>query len=459
MAKKNYYSCTNCGTIQNKWSGKCPDCNSWNCLIEEHETGGINSNIVNISNQNSQKIDLVNLSDEINDTPRMSTNIAEFDRTLGGGLVLGSAILIGGDPGIGKSTLLMQTACKLSANKKITYISGEESVDQIRLRAQRLNLQKHNIKLAANNNVNDILKTIKDNTDILIIDSIQTMYLPELGSTPGSIAQVRNSSSVLISFCKNHNITLILVSQVTKDGQIAGPKILEHMVDCVLYFEGERNHQFRILRTIKNRFGAAGEIGVFEMTENGLNQVLNPSELFLSNSSQQNYSGSTIFAGIEGTRPILVEIQTLVAPSYLPTPRRAVIGWDNNRLSMIVAILASRYGLNLSDKEIYLNIAGGLKINETGADLAIIFSLICASKNIATDKKSIICGEVGLSGEVRMIPHLQTRIKEAQKLGFTSALIPKDFDNLKTAKKFEASLGDFKLTKIDHINKLKTILS
>jgi DNA repair protein RadA/Sms len=465
---KNFYSCQECGTIHSKWSGKCPDCGAWNSLIEEYETGGATNSVggnlsTNISakakniKEKGKKIEMAGLDALGIDVPRIKVGMVELDRVLGGGLVKGSAILIGGDPGIGKSTLLLQTAASLSNNgANIFYISGEESIDQVRLRAKRLGLDKSGVKLACSTNVLDIIKTIdvKDSPQVVIIDSIQTMYIEELSSAPGTVSQVRACAGELTMLAKRKNITLLIVSHVTKDGQIAGPKVLEHMVDTVLYFEGERGYQFRILRAIKNRYGAANEIGVFEMNDIGLSQVLNASELFLSSRSE-NISGAAVFAGMEGTRPILVEVQALIAPSFIPTPRRAVVGWDLNRLAMIIAVLNARFGLNLGDKEVYLNIAGGLKINEPAADLAVALSLISASKDISLPNSCVAMGELGLSGEVRMVSGIDMRIKEAVKLGFKNIILPDGVEKMKIWKSIKNSLGkDINVFNVSHIRDL-----
>jgi len=472
-AAKNLYSCQQCGTIHKKWAGKCPDCGAWNSLVEEYETGGfgnlastevggvLSTNLAakdagNLS-QKGRKIELASLESGEVEIPRIKTGISEFDRVLGGGLVLGSAILIGGDPGIGKSTLLIQAAASLSNKNQgeVVYISGEESVDQVRLRAKRLGLEKANVKLAAATNIFDILKTIdtKEVPTLVIIDSIQTMFVDLLSSAPGTVAQVRASASELTILAKRKNIGLIIVSHVTKDDQIAGPKVLEHMVDTVLYFEGDRGHQFRIIRAIKNRFGAAGEIGVFEMNDYGLAEVNNPSELFLS-SREGQVSGSAVFAGMEGTRPILVEIQALIAPSYMPTPRRAVVGWDLNRLAMIIAVLNSRFGLNLSDKEVYLNVAGGLKINEPAADLPCALALISATKDIVLPPSSVAMGEVGLSGEIRMVSGIDIRLKEAVKLGFKTLIIPAAIEKMKNWSKIKKDLSEVEIHTVAHLRDL-----
>ena len=474
MPAKATYSCQECGTIHHKWSGKCPDCNAWNSFVEEYEIGGaggvaitggsLTTNIAAKGKSNSQKghkIELTDLNASDIDVPRIDIGIGELDRVLGGGLVKGSAVLIGGNPGIGKSTLLLQTVSSLAnSGKNVYYISGEESTNQVRLRAKRLGLDKAPVKLASSTNVADIIKTInvKDAPQVVIIDSIQSMFSDDFPAAPGTVTQVRSCANELTVLAKAKDITLIIVSHVTKDGQIAGPKVLEHMVDTVLYFEGERGHQFRILRAIKNRYGAAGEIGVFEMNDNGLNEVSNPSELFLS-TRQKNISGAAVFGGMEGTRPVLVEVQALIAPSFMPTPRRAVVGWDLNRLSMVIAVLASRFGLNLSNKEVYLNVAGGLRINEPAADLAIILALISATKDMPLPESTMVVGEVALSGEVRMVSNIDMRLKEAVKLGFQNLVIPKDIEKLKSWESLRKTLGNVKIHPISHIRDLARFFS
>ena len=464
MANKTTYSCQECGTIHTKWAGKCPDCGAWNSLLEEYEFGGASSqeggtlttNILSNAKSGKErgnKIEMAGLDNIGVDIPRVQVGIAELDRVLGGGLVKGSAVLIGGDPGIGKSTLLLQAAASLAnLGNSIYYISGEESIDQVRLRAKRLGLEKSGVKLASTTNVLDILKTLdnKEPPTAVIIDSIQTMYIEDLASAPGTVSQVRASAGELTMLVKRKNIILIIVSHVTKDGQIAGPKVLEHLVDTVLYFEGERGHQFRILRSIKNRYGAANEIGVFEMNDMGLAEVSNPSELFLS-SRTENISGAAVFAGMEGTRPILVEVQALIAPSFMPTPRRAVVGWDLNRLAMIIAVLNARFGLNLGDKEVYLNVAGGLKINEPGADLAVAAALISAARDIPLPNNCAIMGELGLSGEVRMVSGIDVRLKEAAKLGFKNIIVPSGVEKLKSWKNIKNNLKNVNIQTVSHI--------
>jgi DNA repair protein RadA/Sms len=375
--------------------------------------------------------------------PRRATGIAELDRVCGGGFVAGSAILVGGDPGIGKSTLLLQTAAALAAagdaagRGVAVYITGEEAVDQIRLRAERLGLAAASVLLAATGNVRDILATLDqvDAADFVVIDSIQTMYLDTLGSVPGSVTQVRGAAQELIRLAKRRGFVLVLVGHVTKEGAIAGPMVLEHMVDTVLYFEGERGHQFRILRAVKNRFGATDEIGVFAMGDRGLVEVPNPSALFLAGRSPGNGAGSeqdgvapltgaAVFAGMEGTRPLLVEIQALVAPAVPGTARRAVVGWDAARLAMVAAVLDARCGLALGASDVYLNIAGGLRIVEPAADLAVAAALISALGETPVPADAVVFGEIALSGEVRPVGHTEARLKEAAKLGFTEAWTP-----------------------------------
>jgi DNA repair protein RadA/Sms len=461
MSKKTAYSCQSCGAIHFKWAGKCPDCGAWNSLVEEFTEGGA-SHFTRISEDkkttktSAKKIELVSLGGEARDFPRIQTGINELDRVLGGGLVQASVVLIGGDPGIGKSTLLLQTADSLAKTKaRVVYISGEESIDQIKLRARRMGATQNSIELASTTNVGEIIASIapQETPTIVIIDSIQTMFLEELNSAPGTVSQVRAAAGELTVFAKKNNITLLIVSHVTKDGQIAGPKVLEHMVDTVLYFEGEKDLHFRILRAVKNRFGAANEIGVFEMNESGLSEVSNPSELFLT-SYERDTSGTCVFAGIEGTRPLLVEIQGLVSPSFIPTPRRAVVGWDLSRLAMLIAVLNNRFGLNLFDKEVYLNIVGGLKIEETAADLAVACALISAARDIALPSSTIAIGEIGLTGEVRMVGNLEARLKEAAKLGFKNCIIPKANEKNKNFSNLKKALPELNFQSVAHIRDL-----
>lgn len=420
---KSSFNCQECGAVHKKWSGNCSSCGAWDCIVEEIADSSFTTTKI----KSGKKLEFVKLSGKAEDIERVDTSIAELNRVLGGGLVPGSAILIGGDPGIGKSTIVLQTVAALAnSGQSPAYISGEESISQVRLRAKRLQLENADVKLLNATSVKDIISSIDvaGGPNVVVIDSIQTMFIEELTSAPGTVSQVRASAHELISFAKKKGVTMLIVGHVTKEGQIAGPKVLEHMVDTVLYFEGERGHQFRILRAVKNRFGAANEIGVFEMTHKGLEEVANPSSLFLSG-EQRAVPGNTVFAGIEGSRPVLTEVQALVAPTPIPTPRRAVVGWDTNRLAMVIAILNTRYGLFLADKEVYLNIAGGLKVNEPAVDLSVAAALISSATNIALPKEYVVIGELALSGEVRIVSQMEARLKECAKLGFTHAIVPK----------------------------------
>lgn len=413
---KKQFACAACGSVSAKWMGQCPDCMEWGTISEEI----MSASKIGVSKIGNAQV-LQSLADEVESTIRMKTPIEELNRVLGGGLVSGSAILIGGDPGIGKSTLLLQLSSSLSQNDMgCLYITGEESTNQIKLRATRLGIKDNKTGLLSATNVEDIISTIdknKQKLDLVVIDSIQTIATSDLSSSPGTVSQIRACSNMLINYAKQNNITLLLACHVNKDGQLAGPKVLEHMVDTVLYFEGDHNNHFRILRSIKNRFGGVNEIGVFEMTAKGLIEISNPSELFLME-RENNVSGSAVFAGIEGSRPLLIEIQALIAPTNMATPRRSVVGWDNNRLSMIIAVLGVRFGLNLAAHEVYLSVAGGLRITEPAADLAVAAALISAASNTPLPKGSIFFGEVGLSGEVRKVSQTEARVKEASKLGF-----------------------------------------
>lgn len=379
-----------------------------------------------LGNAKGRRVAFVGLQGEAPEAPRHITRVGEFDRVCGGGLVPGSAILVGGDPGVGKSTLMLQVAAALSANAPTAYISGEEAVEQIRLRARRLGLGDAPMTLAAATNVRDIVASldVANGPAAVVIDSIQTMFLDNLESAPGTVSQVRSSAQELIRIAKRRGFAVLLVGHVTKEGLIAGPRVLEHMVDTVLHFEGERNHQFRVLRAVKNRFGATDEIGVFEMSDAGLTEVANPSVLFLAD-RENSVSGASVFAGMEGTRPVLVEIQSLIAPSVLATPRRAVVGWDSGRLAMILAVLQARCGLRIGSSDIYLNVAGGLRISEPAADLSVAASLLSSLTDRPVPEGTVVFGEVGLSGEVRPVSHTENRLKEAAKLGFTRAVTPK----------------------------------
>jgi len=422
MARRaTVYVCQACGTAHPKWAGRCDACGGWNTLVEETPEGPARR-----GGGRRSGLPLVGLSGAPLAADRWKSRIAEFDRVVGGGLVRGSALLIGGDPGIGKSTLVLQLAAALAEQMQAIYISGEEAVDQVRLRAARLGLADRNAQLASGTDVGAIIATLDGvkGDALVIIDSIQTLHLDALESAPGTVAQVRASAQALIQFAKRRGAVLLLVGHVTKEGLIAGPRVLEHMVDTVLYFEGERGHQFRILRSVKNRFGPTDEIGVFEMTGAGLSEVANPSLLFLGN-REGRATGAAVFAGVEGTRPMLVEIQALAAPSTLGTPRRAVVGWDTNRLAMVIAVIETRCGLALRSADVYLNVAGGLRISEPAADLAVAAALVSAVADRAVPAESVVCGEIGLAGEIRPVPQLDARLREAEKLGFRRALIPR----------------------------------
>jgi DNA repair protein RadA/Sms len=429
MAKRNLtFVCQNCGAVFNRWKGKCEACGEWNSIVEETAAASPMAGpaATRPSRAKGRVFALEGLSGESKEAPRTASRIGEFDRVMGGGLVRGSVILIGGDPGIGKSTLLMQTSAALaSAGHRVAYISGEEAVAQVRLRAERLGLAQAPVELAAETNVEDIIATLSQGPApaLAIIDSIQTMWTETVESAPGTVTQVRGSAQALIRFAKTHGVALILVGHVTKDGQIAGPRVVEHMVDAVVSFEGDAGHHFRILRAVKNRFGPTDEIGVFEMTDRGLAEVPNPSELFLAGRDLAT-AGTAVFAGMEGTRPLLVEIQALVAPSALGTPRRAVVGWDPARLSMVLAVLEAHGGLRLGMHDVYLNVAGGLRITEPAADLAAAAALVSSLSGSALPSDTVYFGEVGLSGSIRPVTHAGARLKEAAKLGFSGAVAP-----------------------------------
>jgi DNA repair protein RadA/Sms len=417
------YVCQACGAVTPKWAGRCETCGEWNTIVEETAEARPGAP----AKAAGKKIAFVGLAGSAEPPPRHATGIAELDRVLGGGLVPASAVLVGGDPGIGKSTLLLQAAAALArAGRRILYISGEESIEQLRLRGRRLALMDAPLELAAAINLRDIAASLESATDatLVVVDSIQTMWLDSIESAPGTVAQVRASSFELIRLAKSRGFALALVGHVTKEGAIAGPRVLEHMVDAVLYFEGDRGHQFRILRAVKNRFGATDEIGVFEMTDRGLAEVANPSALFLAE-RRGNISGSAVFAGLEGTRPVLVEVQALLAPNPGGAPRRSVVGWDNGRLSMLLAVLETRCGLRLNAADVYLNIAGGLRVGEPAADLAVAAALASAASDRPTSPGTVYFGEVGLSGEVRQVAQAEARLKEAAKLGFDAACLPR----------------------------------
>jgi DNA repair protein RadA/Sms len=409
--------------VHRKWAGQCSDCGEWNTLVEERSEQAPKAMS---RSKKGAALEFASGAGEAEPVKRLETGLSELDRVLGGGLVPGSVTLIGGDPGIGKSTLLLQLVAALGATgTKTAYISGEESVAQIQMRAQRLAVPADGLAIAAANSVRDIVLSLEKPgaAEVAVIDSIQTMFVDSVESAPGTVTQVRACSNELVKLAKKRNIAVFLVGHVTKDGQLAGPRVMEHMVDTVLYFEGDRGHPYRILRTVKNRFGATDEIGVFEMQEKGLLPVANPSSLFISDSDEA-VSGSAVFAGVEGSRPLLCEIQALVASSSLATPRRAVVGWDSARLAMMLAVLEARAGLRFSDKEVYLNVAGGLRINEPAADLAVAAALISALSDVPLPPRTVWFGEIGLSGAIRPAGRVALRLKEAEKLGFTAAVLP-----------------------------------
>jgi DNA repair protein RadA/Sms len=427
MSRKTHaFVCQNCGAAYSRWQGKCESCGEWNTLAEEAADAPVGKGSVARLPGRGRPFTLQPLSGVTDDAPRLATSLSEFDRVTGGGLVRGSVILVGGDPGIGKSTLLVQVAAALARRKqRAVYISGEEAVAQVRLRAERLALADAPVELASETSVEDIIATLSQGElpRLVVIDSIQTMWTSSVESAPGTVTQVRASAQMLIRFAKRTGACVILVGHVTKDGQIAGPRVVEHMVDAVMSFEGEGSHQFRILRAVKNRFGPTDEIGVFEMTGLGLREVTNPSELFLSERDLGS-PGTAVFAGIEGTRPVLVEIQALVAPTSLGTPRRSVVGWDQSRLSMVIAVLEAHCGVRLGTHDVYLNVAGGLRINEPAADLAAAAALVSSLAGAPLPPDAVYFGEVSLSGALRPVAQAPARLKEAAKLGFKRAFLP-----------------------------------
>jgi DNA repair protein RadA/Sms len=419
------FICQNCGAAYGRWQGKCEPCGEWNTLVEEGAAAPRASGPGRKPGK-GRLFTLEPLTGETHEAPRLPSGVAELDRVIGGGLVRGSVLLMAGDPGIGKSTLLIQAAAAMAqAGHRAVYISGEEAVAQVRLRADRLGIGGAAVELAAETSVEDIIATLSEGKTprLVIIDSIQTMWTDAVESAPGTVTQVRGSAQALIRFAKRSGAAVILVGHVTKDGQIAGPRVVEHMVDAVLSFEGEGSHQFRILRAVKNRFGPTDEIGVFEMTGSGLREVANPSELFLSERDLGS-PGTAVFAGIEGTRPLLVEIQALVAPTSLGTPRRAVVGWDTSRLAMVLAVLEAHCGVKLSGHDVYLNVAGGLRISEPAADLAAAAALMSSLANSPLPADAVYFGEISLSGAVRPVAQGPARLKEAAKLGFARAVVP-----------------------------------
>jgi len=425
MAKvKTKFFCTDCGYESPKWYGKCPGCGAWNSMVEETEkvvkTQGISSGIFHTK---EKPLPIINI--ESGKEPRILTGIGELNRVLGGGIVPGSLVLVGGDPGIGKSTLLLQTSNEMAnSGRKVLYVSGEESVRQTKLRAERLGALSPNLYVMCESSIDGIEEAIDEvKPDFLVIDSIQTVYMPEVTSAPGSVSQVRECTARFMRVAKGQGIATVLVGHVTKEGAIAGPRMLEHMVDCVLYFEGERHHSYRLLRAVKNRFGSTNEMGIFEMNEAGLEEVLNPSELFLSE-RPLGVAGSTVVASMEGTRPMLVELQALVASTLFPSPRRMATGVDHNRMNLIIAVLEKRMGMFLQNQDAYVNLAGGVKLDEPAVDLAIAVSIASSFRDVPTKPYDVLFGEVGLTGEVRAVSRVEQRVKEAAKLGFKRVILP-----------------------------------
>ncbi|MBR5157757.1 MAG: DNA repair protein RadA [Clostridia bacterium] len=424
MKTKTIYYCTECGYESAKWLGKCPACNSWNSFSEEITTTG-NSKGASKTHTSLRKNTPSKLADvSLTKEERILSGISELDRVLGGGIVKGSLVLVGGDPGIGKSTLLLQLVKSLDSATKVFYVSGEESEKQLKMRADRLDIHSDELMVLAETDISSILTYANELApDVLIIDSVQTMYNPEITSAPGSVSQVRDVTLSLMKLAKETGTAVFVVGHVTKDGAIAGPKVLEHMVDCVLYFEGERHQSFRLLRAVKNRFGSTNEIGVFDMTGDGLKEVKNPS-LMLLEGRPDNSSGSSVVCTLEGTRPVLAEIQALVSPTGFGMPRRMATGMDYNRVNLLIAVLEKRVGLNLQNQDSYVNIVGGFRLDEPAVDLGVIVALASSFKNISVDKGLAVIGEVGLTGELRAVNQLEKRLLEIKKLGFTSCIIP-----------------------------------
>ena len=429
MKAKTKYVCTACGYESAKWMGRCPGCDGWNTLEEE-----IVRSEKTTRSASSLSAKPTNLSQvDVTDYSRLTCGISELDRVLGGGIVRGSLVLVGGDPGIGKSTLLLQLATRLDKQATLFYVSGEESEKQLKMRSDRLCEEAPDFMVLSETDITIISKTLQDiHPDILIVDSIQTMYHPDISSAPGSVSQVRETTLTLMRYAKETGTAVFIVGHVTKDGAIAGPKVLEHMVDCVLYFEGERNHSYRILRAVKNRFGSTNEIGVFEMTDHGLCEVANPSMMLLEG-RPDDAPGSAVVCTLEGTRPMLAEIQALVSPTSFGVPRRMATGIDYNRVNLMIAVLEKRVGLNLQNQDAYVNIIGGIRLDEPAADLALALAIASAFRNKSIDKSVVAIGEVGLTGELRAVNQIERRIAEAKKLGFKACLIPQaNTKNLKT---------------------------
>jgi len=428
MKNKILFICQECGYETSKWLGKCPACDSWNSFVEELITTKKDKGRTNTSVSKPVALNDIVISGE----QRILTGMDELDRVLGGGIVKGSLVLVGGDPGIGKSTLMLQICEFIGKNFKILYVSGEESQNQIKLRAKRLSIHTPNLYILSETDTSSIIEVIiSQKPDVVIIDSIQTMYCSELSSTPGSVSQVREATLEFMQLAKGSDISVFLVGHVTKEGTLAGPRVLEHVVDCVLYFEGERHHSYRILRAVKNRFGSTNEIGVFEMQDNGLTQVDNPSIMLLEGRPHST-PGSAVICTIEGTRPVLAEVQGLVSPTNFNMPRRMATGMDYNRIILLLAILEKRAGLHMASYDAYVNVAGGIKIDEPAADLGVIISVASSFKNRAVEDNTVAIGEVGLTGEVRSVNFIEKRIMECKKLGFKKILIP--YQNSKNLK-------------------------
>lgn len=443
---KTLFVCQECGSTSSKWLGRCPECESWNSFVEEFQEKEVKTKSIGISS-NKKPTPLTDVI--IEDEDRYETGMQELDVVLGGGIVKGSLVLVGGDPGIGKSTLLIQVASAVAKGNKVLYVSGEESLKQTKLRADRLGIKDKNILLVSENNLDYIVKYVDEyKPDILIVDSIQTVYNPSVQSAPGSVSQVREATATLMRISKVQSVATFIVGHVTKSGAIAGPKILEHMVDTVLYFEGDKNHTFRILRSVKNRFGSTNEIGIFEMTYKGLQEVKNPSEIFLSN-RPESAPGSVVVAGMEGTRPVLVEIQALVSNSSFGTPRRMSMGVDHNKVVMMMAILEKRVGMQVQGSDVYLNVVGGMQLSEPAIDLAIVAAVSSSFKNKIIDEGLVIFGEVGLTGEIRSVSHVEQRVNEAIKLGFKKCIIPKGHD---------ITVSDIEIIEVENVEEMLTYI-
>lgn len=446
MAKaQSQFRCCECASILPKWSGQCPECKSWNAIEELPLISPADKrHSIWPGTKTSSEVVLLNQIPALS-TPRFSSEISELDRVLGGGLVPGSVILLGGDPGIGKSTILLQCLTKISQLRQALYVTGEESLQQVSLRAQRLKLPNEHLKLLSASCVEEIIaQAMSSKPEVMVIDSIQTIFTNSLQSAAGSVSQVRESAAMLVKLAKQSNITIFLVGHVTKEGQLAGPRVLEHMVDTVLYFEGDSSTRYRLIRAVKNRFGAINELGIFAMSDEGLKQVSNPSAIFLSQ-HEQPVSGSVIMVSREGTRPFLVEIQALVTESYSGHPRRVSIGLESNRLAMLLAILQRHGGISLSDQDVFVNAVGGVRISETGADLAVILAILSSFRDKPVSNHLLVFGEVGLSGEIRPVPNGEERLREASKHGFETAIIPK----ANTPRKNR--IKDMKLIPVNHL--------